>query len=62
MEDATGEEPVVDRFRQVYEELYNSWETSGEMEDLKREVLVRSLVMELKRHGRLQVLKSRKLQ
>ena len=36
--DTSGEEPIVDRFRQVYEQLYNSWDTSGEMEELKNEV------------------------
>ena len=36
--DVTGEELVVDKFRQVYEQLYNSWDTSGEMLELKKEV------------------------
>ena len=36
--DTSGEEPIVDRFRLVYEQLYNSWDTSGEMEELKNEV------------------------
>ena len=36
--DVTGEDLVVDKFRQVYEQLYNSWDTSGEMSELKREI------------------------
>ena len=34
----TGEEVVVEEFRQVYEQLYNSWDTSDEMRDLKNEI------------------------
>ena len=36
--DATGEDLIVDRFREVYENLYNSWETSAELAELKREI------------------------
>ena len=34
----TGEELIVDKFRAVYEELYNSWDTSEAMVKIKEQV------------------------
>ena len=33
-----GEDLIVDKFREVYEQLYNSWDTSEVMNELKKEI------------------------
>ena len=38
VEDASGEASIVDKFREVYQTLYNSWDTSEEMKEIKAEL------------------------